>query len=60
MVYSGGPSKKLPARAKITRGGSPSDYLPWVAGIANARGASPSTSADMDYLSKVPYRSVGR
>ena len=60
VVYAGGPSKKLPARAKITRGGAPADYLPWVAGIANARGGAPSTNAEMDYLSKVPYRSIGR
>ena len=56
----GGPGKQIPARAKIKRGGSPSDYMAWVAEVANARGASPSTSADMDYMSKVPYRSIGR
>ena len=42
------------------RGGFPQDYLPWVAEMANARGSAPSGSADMDYMSKVPYRSIGR
>ena len=60
IVFMGGPGKQIPARAKIKRGGSPSDYMAWVAEVANARGASPSTSADMDYMSKVPYRSIGR
>ena len=59
LVFTG-TAKALPARAKRVRGGSPSDYLPWVRGLASARGASPSGSADIDYLSKVPYRSVGR
>lgn len=59
VVYTG-TAKALPARAKRVRGGSPSDYLPWVRSLSNARGASPSGSADIDYLSKVPYRSVGR
>jgi phycobilisome rod-core linker protein len=59
IVYTG-TAKPIPARAKITRGGAPADYLAWVAGIANARGASPSGNADMDYMSKVPYRSIGR
>ena len=59
IVFTG-TAKGLPARAKIKRGGAPADYLGWVAGIANARGASPSGSPDMDYMAKVPYRSVGR
>ena len=60
IVYSGGPAKKVPARAKRMRGGFPQDYLPWVAEMANARAAAPGTNADMDYMSKVPYRSIGR
>ena len=60
IVYAGGPAKKVPARAKRMRGGFPQDYLPWVAEMANARGSAPSGSADMDYMSKVPYRSIGR
>ena len=59
IVFTG-TAKGLPARAKIKRGGAPADYMDWVAGIANARGASPSGSPDMDYMAKVPYRSVGR
>jgi len=31
-----------------------------VRGLSRATGASPSGSADIDYLAKVPYRSVGR
>ena len=60
FIYTGGPGKTIPARAKIKRGGFPEDYLPWVRGMGSARGASPSGSADIDYLAKVPYRSVGR
>ena len=60
IVYAGGPAKKVPARAKRMRGGFPQDYLPWVAEMANARGSAPSGSAEMDYMSKVPYRSIGR
>ena len=59
IVYTGTP-KALPARAKVKRGGAPADYMAWVGSLANARGASPSSSPDMDYMSKVPYRSVGR
>jgi phycobilisome rod-core linker protein len=54
-----GTSKSIPARAKITRGGSPADYMAWVPGIA-IRTAPSIGNADMDYMSKVPYRSVGR
>jgi phycobilisome rod-core linker protein len=60
FIYTGGPGKTIPARAKVKRGGFPEDYLPWVRGMGSARGASPSGSADIDYLAKVPYRSVGR
>ena len=59
IVYTGTP-KALPARAKVKRGGAPADYMAWVGSLANARGASPSSSPDMDYMAKVPYRSVGR
>ena len=59
VIYTG-IAKALPPRAKRVRGGFPEDYLPWVRGMAGATGASPSGSADIDYLSKVPYRSVGR
>ena len=60
IVFSGGPAKQVPARAKIKKGGSPSDYLAWVSEIGNPRGMSPSSSADMDYMAKVPFRSIGR
>ena len=59
IVYTGTP-KALPARAKVKRGGAPADYMAWVGSLANARGMSPSSSPDMDYMAKVPYRSVGR
>ena len=59
IVYTGTP-KALPARAKVKRGGAPADYMAWVGSLTNARGASPSSSPDMDYMAKVPYRSVGR
>ena len=60
IIYTGGPSKKLPARAKLKKGGSPSDYLSWVGEIGTIRGVSPSGGADMDYMARVPYRSIGR
>ena len=59
IVYTG-TAKALPARAKVKRGGAPADYMAWVGSLANARGMSPSSSPDMDYMAKVPYRSVGR
>ena len=59
IVYTG-TVKTLPARAKQRRGGYPEDYLSLVRTMPAARGSSPSTSADIDYLSKVPYRSIGR
>ncbi len=60
IVFTGGPAKKVPSRAKVRKGGSPQDYLAWVADLSGPRGVSPSGGADMDYMSKVPYRSIGR
>ena len=60
LVFTGGPAKRLPERAKIKKGGSPQDYMAWVSEIGNPRRVGPSTSADMDYLTKVPYRSISR
>ena len=60
IVFTGGPAKKVPARAKIRKGGSPQDYMAWVAEMGGPRGVAPSGGADMDYMSKVPYRSIGR
>ena len=34
--------------------------MAWVAEMSGPRGVSPSGGADMDYMSKVPYRSIGR
>ena len=59
IIYTG-TAKSLPARANRSRGGFSEDYLPWVRGIAAAGSASPEGNLDMDYLSKVPYRSIGR
>jgi len=59
IIYTG-TAKSLPARATRRRGGFSDDYLPWVRGIAAAGSASPEGNLDMDYLSKVPYRSIGR
>ena len=53
-------AKTIPERAKVKRGGFPEDYIPWVRGLGNTNGIAPSGTADMDYLSKVPYRSIGR
>ncbi|WP_353292736.1 phycobilisome rod-core linker polypeptide [Synechococcus sp. M16CYN] len=60
IVFMGGPGKKLPERAKIKRGGSPGDYLEWLKDIPISNGRVNSTSTDIDYMSRVPYRSVGR
>ena len=60
IVFNGGPAKKLPARAKVKKGGSPADYLAWVSEIGNPRVVYSSSSADMDYMAKVPFRSIGR
>ena len=60
IVFTGGPAKKVPARAKIRKGGSPQDYMAWVADLANPRAVATTSGGDMDYMSKVPYRSIGR
>ncbi|MCP9882900.1 phycobilisome rod-core linker polypeptide [Cyanobium sp. Alchichica 3B3-8F6] len=60
VVYTG-TAKTIPARSRQRRGGFPEDYLPWVRNLPAMRsqgGASSNTS--MDYLAKVPYRSIGR
>jgi hypothetical protein len=56
-----GRARSLPERARQRRGGYPEDYLPWVRTLpaTRTRGAS-GGSANIDYLAKVPYRSVGR
>ena len=60
LIFTGGPAKKLPERAKIRKGGSPQDYMAWVSEIGSPRRVGGSTSADIDYLAKVPYRTLGR
>ncbi len=60
IVYSG-TARSIPQRSRQRRGGFPEDYLPWVRTLPALRtGAATSGNAGMDYLSKVPYRSVGR
>jgi phycobilisome rod-core linker protein len=60
IVYTG-IAKTFPARAQQRRGGFPEDYLPWVRSLPALRGSSaPQGNVGMDYLSKVPYRSIGR
>ncbi len=59
IVYTG-TAKSLPARAKRRRGGYIEDYTDWVRSMPSPRGASPSGGSNIDYLSKVPYRSLGR
>jgi phycobilisome rod-core linker protein len=60
IVFMGGPGKQIPARAKIKRGGSPSDYMAWLKDLPLPNPRGNSTSTDIDYMSRVPYRSVGR
>ncbi|MBM5825797.1 MAG: phycobilisome rod-core linker polypeptide CpcG [Cyanobacteria bacterium M_surface_10_m2_119] len=59
VVYTG-TAKAYPERARQRRGGFPEDYLSIVRSLPAMRGASASASADIDYLAKVPYRSIGR
>jgi phycobilisome rod-core linker protein len=60
IVYSGAAARQLPPRAKQRRGGYPQDYMDWVRSMPAMRGFSASGGADIDYLAKVPYRSLGR
>ena len=59
IIFSGD-IKRLPERAKIKRGGNPADYMDWVGsmGAVNMPGSQAQTSGD--YMSRVPYRSIGR
>ena len=59
VVYTG-KAKAYPERARRRRGGFPQDYLPWVRSMPAMQTNSPSSNADIDYLAKVPYRSIGR
>ena len=59
IVFTG-PKKAIPARARIKRGGSPNDYLDWVKDVSMGRPQGGSSSTDMDYMARVPYRSIGR
>jgi phycobilisome rod-core linker protein len=61
IVYSGA-MKTIPARSRQRRGGFPEDYLPWVRNLPAMRsqGGGGSGNASIDYLAKVPYRSIGR
>jgi phycobilisome rod-core linker protein len=59
IVYTG-TARKLPERSLQRRGGFPQDYMPWVRTLPALRGSGARGSADIDYLAKVPYRSLGR
>ena len=59
VVYTG-TAKAYPERARQRRGGFPEDYLPWVRTLPAMRASSAASAADINYLAKVPYRSIGR
>ena len=59
IVFTG-PTKTLPTRAKMKRGGEPNDYIDWVRSISFSNLRPASANIDSDYMSKVPYRSIGR
>jgi phycobilisome rod-core linker protein len=60
VVYTGGAAKAFPERSRQRRGGFPEDYLSIVRSLPATRVSGSSGSADIDYLAKVPYRSIGR
>ena len=55
-----GTAKPFPARVQQRRGGFPEDYLPWVRTLPAMRTSGGTSNIPGDYLSKVPYRSIGR
>ena len=60
IIYTG-TARSLPDRSRQRRGGYPEDYLPWVRTLPASRNSGNSGgSANIDYLAKVPYRSIGR
>ncbi len=60
IIYTG-TARSLPERASQRRGGYPEDYLAWVRTLPATRTRGNSGgSANIDYLAKVPYRSLGR
>jgi len=59
VVYTG-TAKAFPERSRQRRGGFPEDYLSIVRSMPAMRVSGASGSADIDYLAKVPYRSIGR
>jgi phycobilisome rod-core linker protein len=60
IVYTG-TARTFPQRAQQRRGGFPEDYLPWVRTLPALRGVGTAQgNTGMDYLAKVPYRSIGR
>jgi phycobilisome rod-core linker protein len=60
VVYTG-TAKTIPARSRQRRGGFPEDYLPWVRTLPAMRSSGAATgNIGGDFLSKVPYRSIGR
>jgi phycobilisome rod-core linker protein len=59
VVYTG-TARAFPERARQRRGGSPADYLDWVRSMPAMRASGATASADVDYLARVPYRSIGR
>ena len=61
VMYTGGPAKAIPLRSRQRRGGFVEDYLPWARALPAMRSSGgASGNASIDYLSKVPYRSIGR
>ena len=58
-IFVGTTTKKLPARARIKRGGNPNDYRAWVGAVDTTRCvAGGSTNTSFDYMSKVRYRKI--
>lgn len=60
IVYTG-TARAFPQRSTQQRGGNPQDYLAWARNLPALRGVGAAAgSIPGDYLSKVPYRSIGR
>ena len=60
QVVFTGEIKRLPERARIKRGGNPSDYMDWVGSLSAVNMVRASGRISENYMDRVPYRSIAR